>query len=125
MSWRGAWEWSGKGAVGLAGLKGGRHMEVPLGQKGQGGGAENVGEGEFPWQKAKRGQSHEESGWKGANIERWYGSCGELGLNHNVVGVINWFGCSLLGGRNEPSREEVHILAPVVDSFPGSLSASR
>ena len=83
------------------------------------------GEREFPWQKAKKEQSHEESRWRGDNIERWYGSCGELGLDHNVVGVTNWFDGSWLGGKNESSREEVQILAPVVDSSPGILSANR
>ena len=58
-------------------------------------------------------------------MERWYGSCREPGLNRNVVVIISWFGLSWLGGRNGPSREEVHILVQVVDSSPGILSTSH
>ena len=115
------WEWFEEGGGGLAVLKKEQHKEALSGYRGRGE-AETVPEGrEFLGQKAKREPSHEESSWKGDNIERWSGSCGELELDHNVVGATNWFDGSWLGGRNESSREEVRILAPAVDSSPEIL----
>ena len=59
-------------------------------------------------------------------MEWWYGvSDRESGLDCNVVVVVSWFVLPWLGGKNGPSRGEVHILVQVVDSSPGILSTSR
>ena len=84
-----------------------------------------MGEGELPWQKAEEEKSQEENDGGVGNIERWYGSCEELGLSRNVVGAIIWFVGSWLHGKNGPSRGRARILVLVVGSSPENQPASH